>query len=179
MTADRSCYSLCCLDTRPARECLDHPSRWERSGDGEGPGVAVSGRHPTAGPSLPAEWGDPDVPLVYVSFGSVAGSLGRFDALYPATLEVLADLPVRVLITTGDGYDPARLDPLPASAWGGSVVAARGGDARGGAADRTWWVRHNHDGYGRRRTTARRAAADMAALPDVTTTVAVLGGLAS
>jgi Erythromycin biosynthesis protein CIII-like, C-terminal domain len=55
--------------------------------------------------------------LVYVSFGSVAGSLGRFDALYPAILEVLADLPVRVLITTGDGYGSVRLDPLPANAW--------------------------------------------------------------
>jgi len=70
-----------------------------------------------SGPSLPAEWGDPDAPLVYVSFGSVAGLLGRFDALYPAVLEALADLSVRVLITTGNGYDPSRLDPLPANAW--------------------------------------------------------------
>jgi UDP:flavonoid glycosyltransferase YjiC (YdhE family) len=69
------------------------------------------------GPSLPAEWGDPAAPLVYVSFGSVAGSTGRFDALYPAVLEVLADLPVRVLVTTGRGYDPAGLGPLPENAW--------------------------------------------------------------
>ena len=69
------------------------------------------------GPSLPADWGDPAAPLVYVSFGSVAGSTGRFDALYPAILEVLADLPVRVLITTGRGYDPARLGSLPDNAW--------------------------------------------------------------
>ena len=69
------------------------------------------------GPSLPAEWGNATAPLVYVSFGSVAGSVGRFDALYPAILEVLATLPVRVLMTTGSGYDPARLDPRPANAW--------------------------------------------------------------
>jgi UDP:flavonoid glycosyltransferase YjiC (YdhE family) len=69
------------------------------------------------GPSLPAEWGDAAAPLVYVSFGSVAGSTGRFDALYPAILETLADLPVRVLMTTGSGFDPAQLDPLPANAW--------------------------------------------------------------
>jgi UDP:flavonoid glycosyltransferase YjiC (YdhE family) len=29
----------------------------------------------------------------------------------------LADLPQRVLITTGDGYNPAQLNPLPANAW--------------------------------------------------------------
>jgi UDP:flavonoid glycosyltransferase YjiC (YdhE family) len=69
------------------------------------------------GPSLPGEWGDPTAPLVYVSFGSVTGSLGPFGALYPAVLEVLADLPVRVLVTTGKGYDPAGLEPLPENAW--------------------------------------------------------------
>lgn len=71
----------------------------------------------TSGPSVPAEWGDSTAPLVYVSFGSVTGSLGRFDALYPAVLEVLAEVPVRVLVTTGNGYDPARLHPLPGNVW--------------------------------------------------------------
>jgi len=67
-------------------------------------------------PALPAAWGDPHAPLVYVSFGSVAGSLPGFGALYPAILESLADLPVRVLMTTGAGFDPAQLDPMPANA---------------------------------------------------------------
>jgi UDP:flavonoid glycosyltransferase YjiC (YdhE family) len=97
---------------------LDHPSA---GGTGPEMGKVQVWRYradiSASGPSAPAEWGDPAAPLVYVSFGSVAGSLGRFDALYPAILEVLADLPVRVLITTGDGYDPARLGPLPANAW--------------------------------------------------------------
>ena len=182
------------------------------------------------GPSLPAEWGNATAPLVYVSFGSVAGSVGRFDALYPAILEVLATLPVRVLMTTGSGYDPARLDPRPANAW-----------ATG------WWPQAaamreaalviGHGGFGTTMTAlaagvpqlvlplfssdqflnaeriqatgvgiqllggldalpevpgvvqqlldepsyadaARRVAAEMAALPDVTTTVAVLEELA-
>jgi len=46
----------------------------------------------------------------------VAGSLERFGALYPAVLEALADLPVRVLMTTGADFDPAQLNPLPANA---------------------------------------------------------------
>src|SRR5829696_6730200 len=85
---------------------LEHPSANAR-----GPGMrkAPVWRYradiTASGPSAPAEWGDPAAPLVYVSFGSVAGSLGRFDALYPAILAVLADLPLRVLITTGDGYN--------------------------------------------------------------------------
>lgn len=69
------------------------------------------------GAALPGDWGDAAHPLVYVSFGSVAGSLDRFGALYPAVLEALADLPIRVLMTTGAAFDPAQLDPLPANAW--------------------------------------------------------------
>jgi glycosyltransferase len=69
------------------------------------------------GPALPGRWGDPTVPLVYISFGSVAGSQDRFSALYPAVLDVLADQPIRVLLTTGTGFDPAQIDPLPRNAW--------------------------------------------------------------
>jgi UDP:flavonoid glycosyltransferase YjiC (YdhE family) len=211
---------------------LDHPSM-----DGSGPamGKARVWRYradiPESGPSLPAEWGEPDAPLVYVSFGSVAGSLGSFDALYPAILEVLADVPVRVLVTTGDGYDPARLDPLPGNAWAGqwwpqaaamreaALLIGHGGfgttmtavaagvpqlvlplfsfdqfqnaervEAIGVGArllggldavpDVPMVVRELLD-RPRYSEAARRIAADMAALPDVTTTVAVLEELAS
>jgi UDP:flavonoid glycosyltransferase YjiC (YdhE family) len=69
------------------------------------------------GPALPASWGDPECPLVYVSFGSVAGSLGQFAALYPAVLEALADQPIRVLMTTGAGVDSTALSPAPDNAW--------------------------------------------------------------
>jgi glycosyltransferase len=66
--------------------------------------------------SLPAPWGDPDHPLVYVTFGSVAGATGWLSAIYPSTLEALADMPVRVLMTTGRGVDPASLTSIPANA---------------------------------------------------------------
>jgi UDP:flavonoid glycosyltransferase YjiC (YdhE family) len=169
--------------------------------------------------------------LVYVSFGSVAGSLGAFAAVYPAVLAVLAPLPVRVLMTTGSGYDPTLLDPLPANAlatqwWPQdaampetAVVIGHGGFGTTMTAlaagvpqlvlplfssdqflnaDRVQEV-----GVGIRRLggpdavpevpglvqqlldepgyaeAARRVAADMAALPDVTTTVAVLEELAA
>jgi UDP:flavonoid glycosyltransferase YjiC (YdhE family) len=69
---------------------------------------------PSAG--LPAPWGDPDRPLVYVTFGSVAASIGPFGALYPAALAALADLPVRVLMTTGTKLETGELGPVPPNA---------------------------------------------------------------
>ena len=69
------------------------------------------------GPSLPGEWGDPAYPLVYVTFGSVTGTVGPFGAVYPVIMEVLAELPVRVLMTTGAGYDRSALGPIPANTW--------------------------------------------------------------
>ena len=65
---------------------------------------------------LPPAWGDQNHPLVYVSFGSVAGSLASFKDLYGSILSVLADQPVRVLLTTGHGLDPADLGAVPANA---------------------------------------------------------------
>jgi UDP:flavonoid glycosyltransferase YjiC (YdhE family) len=65
--------------------------------------------------SLPPPWGDPDEPLVYVSFGSIAGGLAPFASLYSATPDALADLPVRVLMTTGTGGDPDSM-AVPANA---------------------------------------------------------------
>jgi UDP:flavonoid glycosyltransferase YjiC (YdhE family) len=65
--------------------------------------------------TLPAPWGDPSNPLVYVSYGSVTARLPTFAPLYEATLGALADLPVRVLMTTGRDLDPADLAPMPAN----------------------------------------------------------------
>jgi UDP:flavonoid glycosyltransferase YjiC (YdhE family) len=62
---------------------------------------------------LPPAWGDPVDPLVYVTFGSVAARLGGFGGLYRAVVEALAEVPVRALLTTGHGLDPAELGPLP------------------------------------------------------------------
>lgn len=66
------------------------------------------------GDDLP-DWGDPDAPLVYASFGTVTAALGPFAGIYAATVAALADRPVRVLVTVGDSGDPAALGPLPAN----------------------------------------------------------------
>ena len=63
---------------------------------------------------LPDWWNGDTAPLVYLTFGSVAPSAGYFPGLYRAAVDALADLPVRVLVTTGRGADPAELGPLPA-----------------------------------------------------------------
>ena len=62
---------------------------------------------------LPAAWGNPDEPLVYVSYGSVTARQPEFAPIYEATLRALADLPIRVLMTTGLSLEPANLEPIP------------------------------------------------------------------
>ena len=65
-------------------------------------------------PALPDWWPDDSDPLVYVTFGSVAGGRGLFPDLYRAVIDALADLPLRILLTVGDAVDPSSLEPLPA-----------------------------------------------------------------
>lgn len=57
--------------------------------------------------------GDED-PLVYLTLGSVAPTMGFFPGLFRAAIDVLAPLEVRVLVTVGAEQDPAALGPLPA-----------------------------------------------------------------
>ena len=64
-------------------------------------------------PALPAPWGNPDHPLVYVSYGSVTARQSQFAPLYPATLDALADQPIRILMTTGRGLDVSDPEPIP------------------------------------------------------------------
>jgi UDP:flavonoid glycosyltransferase YjiC (YdhE family) len=52
-----------------------------------------------------------DGPLVYVSFGSETPSSDLYPGLYRTAIDALAELPVRVLVTTG--RDPAELGPVP------------------------------------------------------------------
>lgn len=54
-----------------------------------------------------------DDPLVYVTFGSVAASLGLFPTFYAAALNQLDGFPARVLLTLGEAGDPEALGPLP------------------------------------------------------------------
>ena len=61
---------------------------------------------------LPDWWQGAREPLVYVSFGSAAAGNGFFPALYRETADVLAELPIRVLMTVGTEVDPADLGPV-------------------------------------------------------------------
>ena len=70
---------------------------------------------PATGQLLP-EWGDPQAPLVYVTFGSVTGSLPSFAGVFGEALDALADVEARILMTVGRKVDPAVLGPLPANA---------------------------------------------------------------
>lgn len=63
--------------------------------------------------SLPEPWGDQDHPLVYLSYGTVTGRITPLTGAYAETLRVLADLPVRVLVTTGRGFDRSSLGAVP------------------------------------------------------------------
>ncbi len=65
---------------------------------------------------LPPSWGDPDHPLVYVTFGSVTGSLPPFAGVFREALDALADQRVRVLMTVGRRVDLEALGPLPGNA---------------------------------------------------------------
>lgn len=53
---------------------------------------------------------DPDVPLVYVTFGTV---FGRDLSCHRTVLAGIAGLPIRVLVTLGPGADPAALGEQP------------------------------------------------------------------
>ena len=67
-------------------------------------------------PPLPGWWPNAHDPLVYLTFGSVAARFAcYFPALYQSAIAALATQPVRVLLTTGQGVDPAQLGPLPSN----------------------------------------------------------------
>ena len=68
---------------------------------------------PTPKP-LPDWWDGRDEPLVYVTFGSVAGALPGGASAYAAALEALDGLPVRALLTLG-AADAGSLRPVPSN----------------------------------------------------------------
>ena len=65
--------------------------------------------------ALPDWWDGDDAPLVYVTFGSVAGGLPIGADAYRAALDAVTGLPARVLLTIGRSADAASLGPLPAN----------------------------------------------------------------
>ena len=83
----------------------------------DGPAQRFRDATPPAAAPLAHRWEDADAPLVYVTLGSVAGSLPPFyPGLYRRVLEALEPMAVRVLLTIGRDADPAALGPLPANA---------------------------------------------------------------
>jgi hypothetical protein len=67
-----------------------------------------------AGDPPPDDWWPGDErPLVYVTYGSIAAGVGLFPGLYRATVDQLAEVPARVLMTVGRGGAPEVLGPLP------------------------------------------------------------------
>ena len=72
-------------------------------------------REPAAAPrgALPAWWPGTDAPLVYVSFGTVLGHMSFAGEVYRAVLDAVTGLDARVLLTTGNGFEPSRLRDVP------------------------------------------------------------------
>jgi UDP:flavonoid glycosyltransferase YjiC (YdhE family) len=61
------------------------------------------------------DWWDRGGPLVYATFGTVAGTLTAGAAAYRAALDAVRGLPARVLLTIGHATDPAELGPVPSN----------------------------------------------------------------
>jgi hypothetical protein len=75
-------------------------------------GPADAGR-PPSGP-LPDWWQGSDAPLVYVTFGTMAGGTAVGDAAFRTVLGAVSGLPVRVPLTAGRATDIQALGDLPA-----------------------------------------------------------------
>ena len=71
-------------------------------------------RQEAGAPPLPDWWAVSGGPLVYLTFGTVAPTIGFYPQLYLDVLSGLADLKARVLVTVGRSVDPAVLGALPA-----------------------------------------------------------------
>ena len=67
--------------------------------------------------AIPAWWPQElsDLPLVYLTFGTVAATVPAFAAVLPAAVRAVADAPVRLLVTVGPGGDPAAFAGLPSN----------------------------------------------------------------
>jgi UDP:flavonoid glycosyltransferase YjiC (YdhE family) len=64
---------------------------------------------------LPDWWAGSELPLVYVTFGSLTGGGPLATATYRVALQAVANLDVRVLFTVGRAFDPRRLGPVSAN----------------------------------------------------------------
>jgi len=67
--------------------------------------------------ALAAAWAaaDDPRPLVYITFGSIIGGLPHLRSIYRTSLDAVAELPVRALLTTGLGVEAGAFGAIPAN----------------------------------------------------------------
>lgn len=63
--------------------------------------------------SSDAPWAESDMPLLYLTLGSITGSLDTAAPTFRRALEAVEGLGVQVLVTTGLGFNRYLLGPLP------------------------------------------------------------------
>jgi UDP:flavonoid glycosyltransferase YjiC (YdhE family) len=63
----------------------------------------------------PGRWAEGSGPLIYLTFGTVAGGLGTARLAFQFAIEALKGLDVRVLLTTGRGFDRRLLSEVPSN----------------------------------------------------------------
>jgi hypothetical protein len=63
----------------------------------------------------PGRWSQGSGPLIYLTFGSVAGGLGTARSAFGFAIEAVAGLDARVLVTTGRGFDRRLLADVPSN----------------------------------------------------------------
>jgi UDP:flavonoid glycosyltransferase YjiC (YdhE family) len=68
-----------------------------------------------AGPALPDWWGGSDLPLVYMTFGTVLGHMTMAPSVYRTAIKAVEQLGVRVLLTVGRELDRSCLGLMPAN----------------------------------------------------------------
>ena len=92
------------------------PASFEAEGEPQPPDIRRFRDHEPGPPQPLPDWWEDDgeKPLVYVTFGSVAGAVPWVAAVYAAALEALDGLPVRALLTLG-AADPGVLGAVPAN----------------------------------------------------------------
>jgi UDP:flavonoid glycosyltransferase YjiC (YdhE family) len=66
--------------------------------------------HPAQSPWMPVA---DNRPLVYITFGTIAGSTPRVRSVYRLAVDAVADLPVRAVLTTGPGIEAGALGTVP------------------------------------------------------------------
>jgi len=61
----------------------------------------------------PGRWAEGGGPLIYLTFGSVAGGLDTAESAFQRAIDAVTGLDARVLVTTGRSFDPHVLGPVP------------------------------------------------------------------